>query len=259
MSLTPSINADANIKNKFNNNILFAARVKDILLDDKSKLFSLNGWNDIGLIEFKPLYNISDNNNSLLLAKPLSSNIKNYPLKEELVLIINAPSYELNDNPNVSDFYYIPFPINIWNNINHNSLPNIEIYNNNPRDLIFGNNFEEKDDIKSLLPEEGDIIIEGRFGHSIRFSSTNKNSNNSWSSNGNNGDPIIVIRNNQYKEDNEPWIPIKEDINKDGSSIYMTSNQEIPLDLACTNLKTLDIVIAKNFNPSLQIIDKNQF
>lgn len=263
MSLYPSFNNNSSNSKTNNNEILFSARVKDILLSNEQPLYKkTNGWVDVGIIEFKPLYDtIDSDNNQNLLAKPLYSNIKQFPLKEEIVLILKAPSYKLNDDPNIMEFYYIPFPINIWNNINHNSFPDIVRYNNNPKDLLFGKNFKENENVRNLLPEEGDFINEGRFGNSIRFASTNKNSNNFWSNNGENGDPILIIRNTKPKsnKDSLPWVPIYEDINNDDSSIYCTSTQEIPLELSCKNLQSFDITLSNSFNSSLQIPDANLF
>ena len=51
---------------------------------------------------------------------------------------------------------------------------------------------------------------------------------NNWSNEGDTGDPIIIIRNGQTKEtDDKGWQHIKEDINNDDSSIYLTSTQQI--------------------------------
>ena len=78
-----------------------------------------------------------------------------------------------------------------------------------------------------LFRSEGDNILEGRLGNSIRLGSTSKPLN-PWSQNGENSDPIIIIRNGQYNNINdETFNPNIEDINNDDSSIYLTSNQNI--------------------------------
>jgi hypothetical protein len=76
------------------------------------------------------------------------------------------------------------------------------------------------------------MILEGRFGNSIRFGSTNASSEisnpNNWSDSGNTGDPITIIRNGQSTNlDEKGWLPTVENINSDASSIYLTSNQRI--------------------------------
>jgi len=262
MSLYPT-NENNNIgKNSKTNNILFPARVKDILLNNEQSLFKkLKGWADIGTIQFKPLYSSVDIDTiSYSFAKPLFTNIKQYPLKEEIILILSAPSNELNNNPNSNEFYYFPYPVGIWNSNHINPLPDISNYDFNPKDLNLGETFKEKEGIKNLLPEEGDIIIEGRFGSSIRFSSTSKKTKNPWSSVGEDGDSIIIIRNGQIlQSDSSPWTPIYEDINSDGSSIYMTTGQEIPLELACKNLQSFNITLSNSFNSQLIIPDSNSF
>jgi len=262
MSFYPTINNPTISSNK-NNNILFPARVKNILLNNDDPVFNkVGGWGNIGLIEFKPLYKNIDTDKSFLYAYPLFSNIKTFPIKEEIVIIISSPTDELNNNDNASGYYYIPTPINIWNSIHHNAFPNITVYDSLKKDLELGKTFIEQNNIKNLLPEEGDLLLEGRFGNSIRFSHTTPNkkqNNNSWSSEGNSKDPILLISNNHNKNiNNEPWVPTQEDINLDGSSIYMCSNQEIPINYSCKNMKSFDITISDSFNIALQI-PSNEF
>ena len=71
-----------------------------------------------------------------------------------------------------------------------------------------------------LLAFAGDIIVEGRWGNSIRFGSTAKTDNiiytNNWSNTGDNGDPITILRNGQpIDSPDNGFTPIIEDINKD--------------------------------------------
>ena len=49
---------------------------------------------------------------------------------------------------------------------------------------------------------------------------------------GDNGDPLTILRNSQYNDDKDAWIPQVEDINKQGSSVYMTSTQAIPIEVS---------------------------
>ena len=103
-----------------------------------------------------------------------------------------------------------------------------------------GGTFEERSNIHPLLAFAGDIITEGRWGNSIRLGSTAKTDsplyNNNWSNTGENGNPITIIRNGQPTDaSDEGYLPTIEDINKDLSSIYLTSNQTIPLTTTITN------------------------
>ena len=66
---------------------------------------------------------------------------------------------------------------------------------------------------------EGDSIIESRFGQSIRFSAYN-NDRNEFS-------PSIIIRNSENSNSRQNLITVTtiEDINKDGSTIAITSDK----------------------------------
>ena len=74
-----------------------------------------------------------------------------------------------------------------------------------------------------MIPFEGDMILEGRFGNSIRFGSSNPRGKNEWSENDSEGEPITIISNGQGSTEYTPL----EDINNDASSIYLTSNHNI--------------------------------
>ena len=117
--------------------------------------------------------------------------------------------------------------------------------------------FDENQNIYPLQHYEGDYLLEGRFGQSIRLGRTvDKNINEysaapTWKRGiGKNGDPIIIIRNGQKLLSNTSTLPIRksggtinrfitEDINYDDSSIYFTSNQEILLKRASEQDKSL--------------------
>jgi len=260
-SLQQSISNISSGKGNKGKSLFFFARVNDILLSPETKTKNFfsdgGGWAGLGSIKFTPLGTVVDNDNpSNLIAKPLFNNISKYPILEEIVMILNAPSYGLNDDPQSKTFYYLT-TVGLWNSIHHNAFPDIATYGGG--DLNFGQTFIEKENIRSLLPEEGDVLFEGRWGNSIRFSSTTKQKtiNNPWSSTGEVGMPITIIRNNQSNLDinPDPWVPVYEDPNNDGSSIYLCAGQDIPLDYASKNLKSFNITLGAGFNSSLQIPD----
>lgn len=145
--------------------------------------------------------------------------------------------------------------------------------------------FRENKYIRNLLAYPGDYIMQGRWGNSIRFGSTSTpqvlgQTPNFWSLDnkedreGSNtdltGNPIIIIRNGQDpKWDNKKentWVPVTENPNLDKSSIILTSNQTIPIDVASNyartfrnvsggaiadlaNIESFDYVEPDNFNP----------
>ena len=266
-----SVNSDFNRNREDNSKIqeqltalsekMIAGRVIDIILDsDHPRFDEFNGFAGLGTIivdrvENTPS-NVSNNSSVLLSATPLLPNIKNYPLINEIVLLLYLPNTGLFQNDDSKSYYYLN-PISLWNNQHLNAFPNITTKSqkqNSERKSYqaieegqtrkssdeqisydYGSTFIERSNIHPLLPYQGDIIIEGRWGNSIRFGSTVKTDNlvyfNDWSNNGQNGNPITIIRNGQPEVvSNEGYLPIVENINTDLSSIYLTSNQTIPLD-----------------------------
>jgi len=243
---------------------VFPARVSAIILDDQTyptAFKKLGEWSSIGTIYWSSVEVITNNNEVLNnnIAKPLFPNDKKYPLVNEVVYVISLPNAQNETTPNQSSYYYFQ-PINVWGNVHHNAVPNAftdtsptsqqQTYQQteagtpnktttSPTTINLGQTFTEKVNIKSILPYEGDIIYEGRWGQSFRLGSTVNNANipNTWSSAGENGDPITILRNNQYDDGNDPWVPQVEDINQDKTSIYLTSTQKIPIETASTNYK----------------------
>jgi hypothetical protein len=260
-NLQGSISNIASSKGNGGKSLFFFARVNDIVLSTETKTSNFfqeaGGWAGLGSIKFTPLNSKPDNDKPVnLIAKPLFNNISKYPILEEIVLILSAPSYDLNEQPNAKTFYYLT-TVGLWNSIHHNAFPDIQTYKGG--ELNFGKTFIEKENIRNLLPEEGDVLIEGRWGNSIRFSSTTKQKaiNNPWSTQGEVGMPITIIRNKQSTTDinPDPWVPVYEDPNNDGTSIYLCAGQEIPLEYASKNLQSYSITIGAAFNSSLQIPD----
>ena len=180
--------------------------------------------------------------NGCSIAKPISSQIANYPVLYELVNILNLPSSDTQQSPGSTFPYYTL--INLWNSVQQNAQPaNIN--------ANLGITFVENSNIRSLLPFEGDYIIQGRQGGSIRFSSTTKlySSENEWSSIGNEDSPITIITNGLKFDPKKSYYV--EQINKDDSSLYLTSTQQLPLQTDRTgvlNPLTNPIEASKYFN-----------
>jgi hypothetical protein len=239
---------------------IFGARVRHVILDDKTEpiIFKNFGeWSAIGSLFFSKLDNPNPSKSfsSDNFAKPLFPNNKIFPLENEIVYILSLPNSNIQGDVNNVSFYYFQ-PINIWNSAHHNAIPDpingdvlspsqqqdyeqteagsVRRVTDGSSEINLGKTFKEKLNIKNLQPFEGDIFYEGRWGQSLRFGSTVNNSqiNNPWSRTGENGDPLIILRNAQYDDGKDPWVPQVEDINKEGSSIYMTSTQAIPIEVS---------------------------
>jgi len=248
---------------------LTVVRITDIILDPSHEKFEdYGGYDSIGTIFYTELNQSNPNTDST--ARPLFTFVKNYPLINELVLITST-----KDKDNKTSAYYFPI-LNIWNHPHQNALPYIE----NTQDTNYeqaierkledgstginlGRYFQERLDIKPLLPYEGDTIIEGRFGNSIRFGSTNISDKvgtpNGWSNIGELGDPITIIKNGQPKLDNKGWVHNIEDISNDISSIYLTSNQQLSnFTPASLNQKSFGANLVKTKTIQEQLTDTFQ-
>jgi len=233
------------------NTLISSVRVTDIILDDNHKKFQeLGEWDALGTILYE---NVTDPN-IRGTAKPLMGNSKTLPLINEIVYLISLPSTLIGDITSTPTQYYINI-VALWNHPHHNAYPSnaneqsstqqkdyvqTELGNTSKtidqsRTLYLGKTFIERSNIHPLLPFEGDVITEGRWGNSIRIGSTVKNTPNNWSVTGSNGDPILIIRNGQGTQTEEGWVPTVEDINNDNSSLYFTSTQKIPLKASSTS------------------------
>ena len=159
--------------------------------------------------------------NSGQQAYPLFPNIINYPVKGEIVLVIDAREIRNgnlgNGKPSYMDLtgglFYIS-SLNIWNNPGFNGV-------SNPDAPLFP--MSKSQQVTPLSSNPGDFILQGRFGNSLRLGNTNSKYINTWSEVGENGDPIVIISNGQSANYTQPTEDIKENL----SSIYLTSYQKI--------------------------------
>lgn len=216
---------------------LNTVRVVDIIMDENHPRFQeLGGYTSIGTI----IYEIISPSNSgppTQLAKPLFPHIKMYPLVGELVILTTSYA-SIQSSSNFTPTQYYISGVNLWNSPHHNALPNPRKGGN---EILNSQNssqsrFIEKDNIHPILSFTGDVIYEGRYGQSLRFGATSKSTSelkNSWSSVGENGNPITILRNGQSKNiKSDSWVPTTEDVNNDLSTIYLTSTQKIEFDSA---------------------------
>lgn len=152
-------------------------------------------------------------------AIPLFQHMQTVPLLDEHVIIISGPG----EAAGLKQSYYLP-PINIWNHPLHGGR--------GPGDIApkLSNEFKETLDINPMLVFPGDILHEGRRGQSIRFSEGNTSGRAPWKTDTNHS-PVIVIANGQIKT-TEGTYPVVEDINQDPASIYLTSQNQLPLEVS---------------------------
>ena len=197
-----------------------------------NKNFDSNDIRFLGALEFK-------RESSILLegyAFPFDKNNMTYPIVGETVLIIVSNK----------EYYWLPYSNTHYPNYRENyktseitkekeiSKNTTESKNKDYREIKAtgttnripttntpSNKYKINEKIKFLNPKEGDTIISGRVGNTVRFSEFHLTEDGKTSS------PGIFIRNRQNPELDDKKIGelIEEDINKDGTSIYITSNK----------------------------------
>jgi hypothetical protein len=203
------------------------------------------GWSGIGTIVYQEYredneVSLKDLTDEILLtfntALPFYPNQKYFPLPGEIVLLMDLPSAPSPITNKTNETYY-QSPINAWNSPQFNGL-----FLEEDKNILY-NSFIEDGEFRGLQTFEGDYLLEGRFGNSIRFGSTNKSGNTDlspWSTNPTElaSNPIILLSNqHNYKmPDSELNV---ENINLDGSSIYLTSDQSIPLNIGNVALSSI--------------------
>ena len=88
------------------------ARVVDIILNERHPKFEeLGGWSSIGTIFYLDVEVSTNSLNNSLIAKPLLSNSKNYPLVNEFVLLFLLPDNQVSLGSNIKKYFYLnPIP-----------------------------------------------------------------------------------------------------------------------------------------------------
>lgn len=215
------------------------------------KVGGFNGIGTIFYLDYEQAKNIEGSIDDTFLnncktAKPLHPQFQYFPVLGELVFLEDLPSPASQISNTSSQKYYISI-INIWGNNQQNSQPSNDSAN-------LGITFVENPNIKPLLSFEGDHIIQGRQGAALRFGSTTKlfNNLNEWSSIGGEDNPITILSNGfSYTPEEKFHV---EKINKDNSSIYLTSTQKLPLQTDKTgilNPLTNPLITSNYFNSQI--------
>ena len=232
---------------------LEATEVIDVILNEEDLPLEADGtptYSLIGAIKGRMVNSQHKQPESRLgWIQPMDANIKQYPLIGEYVIVGRYLGR-----------YYYTQTVNMLGSVNSNSYPG---YSGGQASLVSSNGSQAGSDaeevsatgtpnkaatgeftvgdpfvpnplIRQLYPSFGDVIFNGRFGQSIKFGS-----------NPDTLEPNVIIRAGQLT-DAEAFgktadvddlkenanKPVVEDINADGSSLWITSDQEVPLEVA---------------------------
>lgn len=198
----------------------------------------------IGAIKFRFLNSQKNENKEILAwAFPIeNTGVVEYPLVNEIVIVssyYNKYFYtrKLNVSSVINSSADFKAEISVGDTISpsvnkNGKLSKINFFGGESYEGVLGKYFKFNPKIRTLKKFEGDTILESRFGSSIRFGSyddnrSNDNGTGEYSDGG--GNPMVLIRNRQAPIKSQSGYTGKgytmEDINKDGSSIHITSGK----------------------------------
>ena len=222
-------------------------------IDGSEPVAGTKDYGQIGAIKFRFLNSERGKDKEQLgWAYPIeNTGITEWPLMNETVIVGRyMESYFYSRKLNFksvinSNASFITERVSGWVDQNTNEYNNGEPYTGPKSTMNFaggdnytgvlGNYFKFNPKIRTLKRYEGDTILESRFGSSIRFGAYDENRNNDSGIEGEyedgGGNPKIILRNRQAPIKNPEGFTSKgyteEDINKDGSSIHITSGKTI--------------------------------
>jgi len=226
------------------------AEVLEIWLDEEDLPLITKGpnkdkpdWSKYGWIKARLFYSSAHEGDTRIM-KPMDANIKDYPYPGESVI---AAQYVLGG---AEDFYYTQ-KMNFHNVVTNNSYPGISKYLTNFTKGTIPDKYKENlpkitdpnISIRQIDVEEGDIAFNGRFGNSIRFGSNIKEIKTEDGVKENTGkvnSPNLIMRVGQGVKETVDYKPVKEDIDLDGASLWMTTDQLVPLTHEKSKVKDLD-------------------
>lgn len=224
------------------------ALVEDVILNEVHPDYLPDGSN-IGMVRVRfipgdrsvPLEKLN-------WAASLDTSIREYPLKGELVLVFYS----------LGRLFYTR-RVNVTNKVTESSWPGLrtgfspKLSEQDKSDsallasaggtsyrpwgkkqkFTLGDEFSENPDVRMIRPNEGDLIIQGRFGNTVRFGSS-LFSNPSTST----PQPNLLLSVGQSTnremstQARGAFSLVYEDINKDKSSIWMVANERVVLNPA---------------------------
>lgn len=224
---------------------------------------------------------VGQNKKDVIRARALDANIKNIPIRGEVILVTKAPSPSASAR-GVSQEYYYSNPVSVQSSVHHNGIPGLSHYLENklPNDTDSRNEsqdgipittgdklnvpytidpvFVERTDVYPIQPYSGDIILEGRWGQSIRFGSTIDERRlypqvPTWKKGlGATGNPILIISNGTNPDAKPTNEFILENIDEDDSSIWLTSGQYVKFEPASAYTPSIT-------NKSINLFTKNEY
>ena len=232
---------------------LYEAIVVDVILDHTHPKYAKKDGYNVGAVKIRA-FSIHNSRKDELLdwADPIESAVLEMPLIGELVLV-----------QKILGNYFYSRKVFLAHRVQENGMLQLNNALNNRGNRLkskiattkqeltaekheFGEYFKPDSRVRPLKHFEGDLIIQGRMGNTIRFGSSKMDLSSQGLA------PNIILRTGQGKDIEKTDASkesifglILEDVNKDASSIWMTSDQNIPFEPITIN--------AGSFNRSMQV------
>lgn len=224
--------------------------VLDVILDENSQYYK--GPESIGAVRIRNLkkqYNVIESTINKF-ARPLDRSNYRLPTPGEQVICVRAFGMDLTGKY-IASLHYIGV-VSSESTILNNSSPflgtDVKHIKNLP--AILSNITEESKRFEKKLIHnskvlegktsiskirEGDKIVEGRYGGSIKFTSTIASDDTQTFTKGGSldGDPLVIIKNTS-KQKNNSLVYTDDLVDDDDVSMYLTTTQTIPVKLACS-------------------------
>lgn len=230
----------------------YEAIVVDVILDHHHPQYAKKDGYNVGAIKIR-IFSVHNGRKDELLdwADPIESSILEMPLIGELVILHK-----------ILGIFYYTRKVFLAHRIQENGMLQLNTALSSRSDKLkskiattkqeltpgkykFGEYFKPDSRVRPLKHFEGDLLIQGRMGNSIRFGSSQMELSSPGMA------PNIILRTGQGKDiektdatKDSVFGLILEDVNKDASSIWMTSDQNIPFEPITIN--------AGSFNRSIQ-------
>ena len=196
----------------------------------------------VGAIVVKSMLNWKTRDEQFIIAYPLDRNFINLPVKNEIVEIIQTgtgkayyrvgtPTINPSESANLTNLkgireWYDKQPVenksSKYSKVSNTGISKTKGMSNPYDDENYGKYYQKDDKLHRMQLYEGDLLVESRFGQSIRFSAFD-NKDKKWY-------PCITIRNRENdlsRTDKKKGQTTLEDINRDGSIIVMSSLKKV--------------------------------
>ena len=230
---------------------LMPAEVLEVIYEDKTP--SLIYGIKAKIIDGRPVTDAESP--SVLTAIPLNFSYIRVPIVGEVVLVLQAPSSYATATRNSLTNYYLDI-VSLQASVHHNAIPtvtktkvtkgnadgNSDSYNesstgntNKETPPAPDKNFSENPSVKPLQPYIGDVIFEGRYGNSIRFTTTPKSGTFTVQPKFSDavGSPITIFRNTKQSKDTKKINDfVTEDFTNEENVIVQASGQKLEFEQA---------------------------